>query len=80
MNRMIDAGLSGVERPIGFFKHKLVSFVMLCAAGLLLAASLVLIGAVEVAREGRGKTVLVRECVREPVEDLGLDERGARAA
>jgi len=38
----------GVEKPLGFFKHKLVSFVMLCAAGLLLALSLVLIGAVEV--------------------------------
>jgi membrane protein len=38
----------GVEKPLGFFKHKLVSFVMLCAAGLLLALSLVLIGALEV--------------------------------
>jgi membrane protein len=38
----------GVEKPLGFFKHKLVSFVMLLAAGLLMGLSLVLVGAVEV--------------------------------
>jgi len=38
----------GVEKPLGYFKHKLVSFVMLLAAGFLLAMALLLAGAVEV--------------------------------
>jgi len=34
----------GVERPIGFFKHKLVAFVMMLTAGVLLMATLFLVG------------------------------------
>jgi membrane protein len=38
----------GVEKPIGFFKHKLVAFVMMLCAGTLLVATLFLISAVQV--------------------------------
>ena len=38
----------GVEKPIGFFKHKLVAFVMMFTAGLLLIAALLLVGAVQI--------------------------------
>jgi membrane protein len=38
----------GVEKPIGFFKHKLVAFVMMLAAGVLLIAALLLVGAVQI--------------------------------
>ncbi len=38
----------GVEKPLGYFKHKLVAFVMLLAAGLLLSIALLIIGAVQV--------------------------------
>jgi membrane protein len=39
----------GVEQPVGFFKHKLVSFAMVFAAGALMILTLVLVSAVEVA-------------------------------
>jgi membrane protein len=39
----------GVERPIGFFKHKLVAFVMMLAAGTLLLGTLFLMSAVQFA-------------------------------
>jgi membrane protein len=42
----------GVEKPLGFFKHKLVSFGMLVAAGVLMLAALLLIGAVQVVQAG----------------------------
>jgi membrane protein len=38
----------GVERPIGFFKHKLVAFVMMMAAGVLLIATLFLVSTANV--------------------------------
>ena len=38
----------GVENPLGFFKHKLVAFIMLVASGLLLVAALALVSAVQV--------------------------------
>ena len=38
----------GVETPLGFFKHKLVAFIMLVASGLLLIAALGLVSAVQV--------------------------------
>lgn len=38
----------GVERSYSFFKHKLVAFVMMMAAGALAVAGLILIGAVQV--------------------------------
>jgi membrane protein len=38
----------GVGEPIGFFKHKLMSFLMLMAAGLLLVATLMLVAAIRV--------------------------------
>jgi membrane protein len=50
----------GVEKPLGFFKHKLVSFVMLLAAGLLLIVSLALVGAVEVAQSNWFSQVIER--------------------
>jgi membrane protein len=39
----------GVEKPHGFFKHKLVSFLMLTTAGVLLVSALLLVSAVQVA-------------------------------
>ena len=50
----------GVEQPLGFFKHKLVSFIMLLAAGLLLGLSLILVGAVEVSQAGWFSAVIDR--------------------
>ena len=38
----------GVEQPLGFFKHKLIAFLMMLAAGLLLVAALLLSGAIQV--------------------------------
>jgi len=38
----------GVEEPPGFFKHKLIAFVMLLAAGLLLIVALVLVTTVKI--------------------------------
>ena len=38
----------GVENPLGFFKHKLVAFIMLVASGLLLIAAILLVSAVQV--------------------------------
>ena len=38
----------GVEKPLGYFKHKLVSFVMLLASGVLLSIALLIIGAAQV--------------------------------
>ena len=38
----------GVETPLGFFKHKLVAFIMLVASGLLLIATLGLVSAIQV--------------------------------
>ncbi|HUL72476.1 MAG TPA: YihY/virulence factor BrkB family protein [Vicinamibacterales bacterium] len=49
----------GVERSYGFLKHKLIAFVMLVAAGLLMLAALVLAGAVEVV-QARGIDAVLR--------------------
>ena len=38
----------GVEQPLGFWKHKLIAFVMMLAAGLLLVMALLLTGAIQV--------------------------------
>jgi membrane protein len=38
----------GVEKPVGFFKHKLIAFSMLIIAGVLMIAALMLVSAVEV--------------------------------
>lgn len=38
----------GVEQPLGFWRHKLVAFVMLLASGVLLLAALLLTGAIQV--------------------------------
>ncbi len=38
----------GVEKPHGYFKHKLIAFVMMSAAGLLLMTALLLVGATEI--------------------------------
>jgi membrane protein len=38
----------GVETPLGFFKHKLIAFIMLVASGLLLIAAIGLVSAVQV--------------------------------
>jgi membrane protein len=38
----------GVEQPLGFWRHKLIAFVMLLASGLLLMAALLLTGAIQV--------------------------------
>jgi membrane protein len=39
----------GVDKPHGFFKHKLIAFVMLMAAGVLLVSALLLVSAAQVA-------------------------------
>ena len=38
----------GVEKPLGYFKHKLIAFIMLAAAGLLMMVALFLVSTVEV--------------------------------
>jgi membrane protein len=38
----------GVEKPPGFWKHKLIAFVMMMAAGVLLGAALLLTGAIQI--------------------------------
>ncbi|MFI5179422.1 MAG: YihY/virulence factor BrkB family protein [Vicinamibacterales bacterium] len=40
----------GVEQTYGFFKHKLIAFVLLLAAGVLMLAALLFAGAIEVAK------------------------------
>jgi membrane protein len=42
----------GVEQPPGFFKHKLIAFVMLMTAGLLMILALLLVSAAQVAETG----------------------------
>jgi membrane protein len=42
----------GVEKQPSYFKHKLISFIMLLAAGLLLLAGLLLVSAINVAQAG----------------------------
>jgi membrane protein len=39
-----------VERPRGFWRHRLFSFLMMCAAGLMLVAALLLVSAAQIAR------------------------------
>lgn len=48
----------GVEQPLGFFKHKLIAFVMMMAAGLLFVAALLLVGAVEMVQANWFSAVL----------------------
>jgi len=48
----------GVEQPPGFFKHKLIAFVMLMFAGLLLVAALVLVTTVKIIEARWFATVL----------------------
>jgi membrane protein len=48
----------GVEKPPGFFKHKLIAFVMLMAAGVLLVAALILVSLVQVVEARWFETVL----------------------
>jgi membrane protein len=50
----------GVEKQPSYFKHKLISFVMLVAAGLLLLIGLLLVSAVGVVETGWFSTVLAR--------------------
>jgi len=50
----------GVEKPLGYFKHKLVSFIMLLAAGLLLSIALLIIGAVQVVQANWFSEILYR--------------------
>jgi len=50
----------GVEKQPSYFKHKLISFLMLVAAGLLLLLGLLLVSAVGVAEAGWFATVLSR--------------------
>jgi len=50
----------GVEKNYGFFKHKLIAFVMLLAAGLLTIVALLLIGAVQVLQSNWFSGVLER--------------------
>jgi membrane protein len=40
----------GTEKPYGYFKHKLIAFVMMAAAALVFACSLLVTGAVQVSR------------------------------
>jgi membrane protein len=40
----------GVDKPHGYFKQKLIAFIMLCAAGVLLVVALLLVSAVELAQ------------------------------
>jgi membrane protein len=47
-----------VERQPGYFKHKLVSFLMLLAAGLLLATALLIVSAIDVVRASWSAEVL----------------------
>jgi membrane protein len=42
----------GVEKPLGFFKHKLIAAVMLLTAGVILAMTLVLVTTTEVVQAG----------------------------
>jgi len=48
----------GVEQPPGFFKHKLIAFVMLMFAGLLLVAALVLVTTIKIIEARWFATVL----------------------
>ncbi len=48
----------GVEKPHGFFKHKLIAFIMLCASGFLLVVALLLVSTVEVIETRWFATVL----------------------
>ena len=50
----------GVEKQPSYFKHKLISFVMLVAAGLLLLIGLFLVSAIGVVETGWFSTVLAR--------------------
>jgi membrane protein len=50
----------GVEKQPSYFKHKLISFVMLVAASLLLLLALLLVSAVSVAEAGWFATILAR--------------------
>lgn len=49
----------GVDKQPSYFKHKLISFVMLVAAGVLLLAGLLLVTAVDMAEAGWLATVMV---------------------
>jgi membrane protein len=48
----------GVEKQPSYFKHKLISFIMLVASGLLLLAGLLIVSAISVAESGWFATVL----------------------
>jgi membrane protein len=50
----------GVERNYGFFKHKLIAFLMMMAAGLIMVVALLLIGAVQVIESNWFSGVLAR--------------------
>jgi len=50
----------GVERPRGFFHHKLFSFLMLLSAGLLMVLALLLVSAVQVSETGWFSSVAAR--------------------
>jgi len=47
-----------VEQPLGFFKHKLIAFVMMLAAGFLLVTALLLMGAVQLVQANWFRSVL----------------------
>lgn len=50
----------GVEKQPSYLKHKLISFIMLAAAGLLLLVGLLLVSAIDVARAGWFAVVIAR--------------------
>jgi membrane protein len=50
----------GVDRPHGYFKQKLIAFIMLCAAGVLLVVALLLVSTIEVVQASWFATVLER--------------------
>jgi membrane protein len=50
----------GVEKPPSFFKHKLIAFVMLMAAGFLMVVALLLVSAIQVAEMGWFTSVVSR--------------------
>ena len=62
----------GVEKQPSYFKHKLISFVMLVASGLLLLVGLLLVSAIGVAEAGWFATVLARLPELEVLRSLAL--------
>jgi membrane protein len=62
----------GVEKQPSYLKHKLISFVMLVASGLLLLAGLLIVSVVGVAEAGWFSTVLARVPELDVLRSFGL--------